>query len=138
MAQQTRWEKTNKDKRNLMRYAKPGMTFYGVTEQSALGRRALAPGHMCDRWTVTKMQFGHPMCGSMSLEQVLHEHGPLYTAPVASHKGKPLHPMWEPLPQVAGPLGNDTERFLDETEIRGLEKQVADARKARKKKVKWF
>lgn len=144
MAQQLRWEKTNKDKRNLVRYARPGMTFYGITSQSTLGRRAMAPKHMCDRWTVTHMNgvLGGPMCGSMSLERVLHEHGPLYTSPITRHKGKALHPMWEPLPQVAGPLKTKPfGRKLDAAEIVDLEEQSLEARDRRRKskpKVKWF
>ena len=132
MAQQLRWDKTKKDKKNLMRYARPGMTFYGVTE---LDRRSLAPQHMCDRWTVTHMNgiIGGPMCGSMSLEQVLHEHGPLYTEPITSHKGSPLHPMWKPLPQVSGPHGDDTERYLDEAELRGMKKLSDEAADRRRK-----
>lgn len=144
MAQQMRWEKTNKDKKRLLKYAEPGMTFYGVQEQSASGRRAMAPQYMCDRWTVTHMHpiLGGAMVGSSSLEKILFEHGPLYATPITSHKGKPLHPMWVPLPQVAGPLGSDTERYLDEAEIKGLEKQVRDANqereKARKKNRRWI
>ncbi|MDX3230596.1 hypothetical protein [Streptomyces sp. ME19-01-6] len=137
MAQQTRWEKTNKDKKNLLKYAKPGMTFYGVQEQSALGRRAMAPQYMCDRWTITHMHpiFRSAMVGSSSLESILFSHGPLYATPITSHKGKPLHPMWEPLPQVAGPLGNEEAfgRPLDTVEIQGLRKRVRDNTDAHKK-----
>lgn len=131
MAQQLRWEKTNKDKRNLLRYAKSGMTFYSVRE---LDRRSLAPKHMCDRWTVTRHStIGGPMVGSSSLESILFEHGPLYTEPIISHKGQPLHPMWEPLPQVSGPLGDDTERHLDEVELRSMKKLSDEAADRRRK-----
>lgn len=131
MGQQTRWEKTNKDKRNLLRHAKVGMTFYGTVEQSKLGRRAMAPRYMCDRWTVTHMHpiFGGAMVGSSSLESILFSYGPLFTTPIDS-----LHPIWEPLPQASGPFDDQPfDRILDADEIRGLEKLAKEARELRGK-----
>ena len=92
---------------------------------------------LCARYKVTHHHgiLGGAMCGSKSAEQLLRDHGTVYTSQPRGVRG-----MWEPSPQVAGPLGNDTERYLDEAEIKGMEKQVRDARREREKarKRSWF
>ncbi|OMI34406.1 hypothetical protein [Streptomyces sparsogenes] len=114
-----------------------GTTLYVIEEVS----RRVAPyedPRLCARYEVTHTHplLGGAMVGSKSVEQLLAEHGTVYTSQPKGVRG-----MWEPSPQVAGPLGNDTERYLDETEIRGLAKQVRDAnddRRKAKRRGRWI
>ncbi|MEU7240301.1 hypothetical protein [Streptomyces sparsogenes] len=114
-----------------------GTLLYVIEEVS----RRVAPyedPRLCARYEVTHRHplLGGAMVGSKSVEQLLAEHGTVYT-----EQPKGVRGMWEPSPQVAGPLGNDTERYLDETEIRGLAKQVRDAnddRRKAKRRGRWI
>lgn len=114
-----------------------GTTLYVIEEVS----RRVAPyedARLCARHEVTHTHplLGGAMVGSKSVEQLLAEHGTVYTEQPRGVRG-----IWEPSPQVAGPLGSDTKRYLDEAEIKGLEKQVRDANKEREKARKkrgWF
>ncbi|MBI0296290.1 hypothetical protein JBE04_17925 [Streptomyces sp. PRKS01-29] len=114
-----------------------GTTLYVIEEVS----RRVAPyedSKLCARYEVTHHNgvLGGAMIGSKSVEQLLAEHGTVYTSQPSGVRG-----IWEPSPQVAGPLGNDTERYLDETEIRGMEKQVRDAnddRRKAKRRGRWL
>jgi hypothetical protein len=52
---------------------------------------------------------------------VLRTHGPIYDTPPRGMRN-----IADPAPQVAGPLPKGYVGVLDEAELRGLEKQVAD------------
>jgi hypothetical protein len=52
---------------------------------------------------------------------LLRQHGPVYDAPPRGMRN-----LADPAPQVAGPLPKGYVGHLDEAEIRGLEKRVAD------------
>ncbi|MFF4574853.1 hypothetical protein [Streptomyces sp. NPDC001410] len=65
---------------------------------------------------------GTPYCGSMDAESLCLLYGPVYEEPPAD-----IRNIATPGPQVAPPLGsNDYAAYLDEAEIRGLEKRVAN------------
>ncbi|MFI9344944.1 hypothetical protein ACIG0D_27315 [Streptomyces sp. NPDC052773] len=56
-----------------------------------------------------------------SASTLLRQHGPIYDAPPRGMRN-----LADPAPQVAGPLPKGYTARLDEAEIRGLEKRVAD------------
>ncbi|MEU1787092.1 hypothetical protein ABZ553_14705 [Streptomyces sparsogenes] len=132
----TVYRNNRRDMKAIQRVPK-GTTLYVIEEVS----RRVAPyedPRLCARYEVTHTHplLGGAMVGSKSVEQLLAEHGTVYTSQPKGVRG-----MWEPSPQVAGPLGNDTERYLDETEIRGLAKQVRDAnddRRKAKRRGRWI
>lgn len=125
------YEKNRKGLKALLRDAKRGAVFYGVVETSG---HCFVPSQMADRWKVTHMHplLGGAMCGSMTLEDILYRHGPLSDTPDPN-----LHGMWEPLPQVGGPVDSRTRHVLDEAEIRGLEKRSAEATEERTQRSMW-
>lgn len=123
------WQRTKGDEKRLLRTARKGDTFYGTVSVS----RRVAPyedGQLADRWTVTHMHpiLGGPMCGSRSLASLLHEFGPL-----SDRKPDGLRGLWEPAPQVAGPVDPNQIHTLDEAELRGLTKRNRDAIREQKK-----
>ncbi|WP_275558528.1 hypothetical protein [Streptomyces sp. 5-6(2022)] len=107
-----------------------GTTLYVIEEVS----RRVAPyedSKLCARYEVTSTHLlGGAMCGSKSVEQLLAEHGTVYTEQPRGVRG-----IWEASPQVAGPLGNEEafDRPLDKDEIRGLRKRTWDNRAEQKK-----
>lgn len=108
-----------------------GTVLYVIEEVS----HRVAPyedGRLCSRHTVTSTHrlLGGAMVGSKSVEQLLAEHGTVYT-----EKPRGVRGIWEPSPQVAGPLGNEEAfgRPLDKAEIQGLRKRVRDNTAAHKK-----
>jgi hypothetical protein len=72
-----------------------------------------------------------PSSGSMDAVQFCRNYGPVYDTPP-----KGLRNIAAPPRQVAGPLGGNYEGVLDEAELRGLEKQVAQG--SDPKKRRWF
>lgn len=129
------YQRTKSDAKKLSRTAKRGDHLYVVVEVD----QRVAPyedARLCSRFTVTGTHpiLGGAMIGSMSVERLVYEHGPVYTSPPGGFRK--IH---DSSPQVAGPLGHDTERILDDAEISGLEKQVRDAADARQKsRRRWF
>ena len=117
------WTNSRRDVRALTDHInRGGKTVYTV---SAVSRRVapyedsrLYERHVFDsRSPIT----GHWMTGHLSVQGLLNQYGTVYEQPPRGVRG--LH---EPAPQVAGPLGsNDYEGYLDEAELRGLEKHVA-------------
>lgn len=122
------YERNNKGKRALLKAARKGSTFWGRVDVA----RNIAPyedSELATEFTVTRFFLGAPMCGSVELESILWQFGPL-------HDSKPagLRDIAGPAPQVAGPLPDGYEGVLDEAEIRGLEKQVRDGSDPRKRR----
>ncbi|GAA1065228.1 hypothetical protein [Streptomyces asiaticus] len=127
----TVYRNNRRDMKAIQRVPK-GTTLYVIEKIETRGAPWEDP-RMCARYEVTHHNgiLGGAMIGSKSVEQLLAEHGTVYTSQPRGVRG-----YWEPSPQVAGPLGNDTERYLDETEIRSMQKQVNDANDAWKKGAK--
>lgn len=95
---------------------------------------------LCARYKVTHAHpiLGGAMCGSKSAEQLLRDHGTVYTS-----QPKDVRGYWEPSPQVDGPLkAKPFGRKIDAAEIIDLEEQSIEARDRRRKsksgKGKWF
>jgi hypothetical protein len=65
---------------------------------------------------------GHPMTGHMSAVAFCQNYGPVYDAPPRGLRNIADEPR-----QVGAPLGNDYRGYLDEVEIRGLEKHVRNS-----------
>jgi len=75
---------------------------------------------------------GNPMTdGGTSAEGLCLRYGPIYDAPPRGMRN-----VAAPAPQVAGPVPNGYKGVLDEAELRGLEKQVAQG--SDPKKRRWF
>ncbi|MFF6847113.1 hypothetical protein [Streptomyces antimycoticus] len=115
-----------------------GTTLYVIEEVERRGAPYEDP-KLCARYTVTHHNWpiGGAMIGSKSVEQLLAEHGTVYTEKPGGVRG-----IWEPSPQVAGPLGNEEafDRPLDQAEIRGLQKRVRDnlADQKKAKRGRWI
>ncbi|MCQ8831786.1 hypothetical protein [Streptomyces malaysiensis] len=125
--------KTWTDKRgakDLDRTAKVGDVLWVVVDVE----KRVAPyedAQLASKFPVTHWSkvFGKPMvAGTVSAGDLVLKYGTVY-----SSQPPGLRDVASPSPQVAGPLGSDTERYLDETEIRGLEKQVREANDERRK-----
>lgn len=125
------WKNTKRDAKDLVRRARKGDVYYTIVD-IATNRTPYEDKQLADRWEVTSIQAftGAPMCGAKSLEQVLYESGVVYTEHPRGYRG-----IWEPSPQVSGPLGNEEtdDRPLDAVEIRGLRKRIRDNTAAQKK-----
>jgi hypothetical protein len=70
-----------------------------------------------------------PCSGSVDAVTLCQRFGPVYEQPPAG-----LRNLDGPAPQVAGPLGGNYEGVLDEAELRGLEKHVAQGGDPRKRR----
>ncbi|MFJ4637575.1 hypothetical protein ACIP69_18365 [Streptomyces hygroscopicus] len=82
--------------------------------------------------------YGKPMvAGNVSAGDLVLKYGMVW-----SEQPKGLRDVAGPGPQVSAPLGADTERYLDEPELKGMEKLSAEARDRRRKgkssKQGWF
>jgi hypothetical protein len=111
--------------------AKLGKPYYYVNNHATnLGAYEDAQTYSKIVFTEERPFTGTPSAGSMDAVQLCQNFGPVYEEPPAG-----LRNIAGPAPQVAGPLGsNDYEGYLDEAEIRGLEKQVRDGSNPRKRR----
>lgn len=109
--------------KKFAREVQMGKRYYTVNEMAT----NLAPWEDSQTYSVhvfTEHSFftGQPMtAGGTAAIGLCQRQGPVYDAPP-----KGLRNIAGPLPQVAGPLGDNYEGVLDEAEIRSLEKQVRD------------
>lgn len=108
-----------------------GKTYYVVRKIETRGIPWEDP-QMWDDYTFTKRQAftGIPHTeGGMGALALCQTFGPVY-----EDQPKNMRRVGSPGPQVAGPLGsNDYEGYLDEAELRGLEKQVGQGSDPRKR-----
>jgi hypothetical protein len=108
--------------KKFAKQAKLGQTYYVVYDMAT----NLAPYE--DKQTYSAFTFTRraPLTGNLmtdggtSAEGLCLRHGPVYDAPPQG-----LRNIAGTGPQVAGPLPNGYEGVLDEAELRGLDKQVA-------------
>ncbi|MEU5900589.1 hypothetical protein [Streptomyces venezuelae] len=125
------WESTRKGVRDLEKHVRKGTVVYTVADVAT----NLAPyedgqlymEHTFDRRSPVT---GKWMTGHLTAQSLLAQSGTVYENPPARMRG-----VAAPTPQVASPLGDDYEGVLDEAELRGLEKHVAqgsDPRSRRK------
>ena len=127
----TVYQRTKRDAKRAEREVSEGDKLYIVRELSGRG----ATGQDKQVYAEYTVSHRHPLMpgwmisGSLSVEGLVLRDGPVYT-----EKPRGLRGIHEPARQVGGPLGDDYEGVLDEPEIRGLEKQVADGSHPRKRR----
>lgn len=116
------WEPSKKGIRDLNAYLSKGTTVYTINRMAT----NLAPyedgktysAHTFDRRSSIT---GLWMTGHMTVQALMAQCGTVYEQPPRGMRN-----IAGPAPQVAGPLPDGYEGVLDEAELRGLEKQVAD------------
>ncbi|MEV0779198.1 hypothetical protein [Streptomyces sp. NPDC050428] len=127
----TEYKRTRKDARELSRTARKGDKLYVILD-IANERIPYEASRLYSEYTVTHdhpLLGGAMISGSLSVEGLVLRNGPVYTQPP-----KGIRNIADPGPQVCGPLPDGYEGVLDEAEIRGLEKQVADGSDPRKRR----
>lgn len=126
----TTYQRTPRDAKKAGRELKKGDSFY-VTLDVAKNIAPYEDGHLYSQYTVTGTHplLGGAMVGGQAVEGIVMRDGPISTSPP-----KGLRNVAVPGPQVAGPFGEDYEGFLDEAELRGLEKHVAQSSDPRKRR----
>ena len=119
--------------KKFARQAQLGKTYYVAYDMAT----NLAPYEDKQTYSAFTLTRRAPLTGNLmtdggtSAEGLCLRHGPVYDAPPQG-----LRNIAGPAPQVAGPLGGNYEGVLDEAELRGLEKQVAQG--SDPKKRRWF
>ncbi|MBD0743564.1 hypothetical protein [Streptomyces sp. CBMA152] len=116
----TTYDRTRRDAKKASRELKKGDTFY-VTLDVAKNIAPYEDSHLYSEYTVTGDHplLGGAMVGGQSVEGIVLRDGPIHTRPP-----KGLRNIASPGPQDDAPLGSDYEAFLDEAELRGLDKRV--------------
>lgn len=115
------WEPGRKGARDLNRFIRKGTVVYTVRKIAT----HMAPYEDPERYHEHVFDWqspitGHWMTGHLSAEGLLLQEGKVYEQPPRGMRNAA-----DPAPQVAGPLGsNDYRGYLDDAEIRGLEKHV--------------
>jgi hypothetical protein len=116
------WEPTKKGIKDLNRWLRKGKTVYTInTMATNLGRYEDShtySAHTFDRRSSITNEW---MTGHLSVSGLLGQCGTVYEQPPTG-----MRDLATPGRQVAGPLPKGYVGHLDETELRGLEKQVAD------------
>lgn len=126
----TTYQRTRRDAKRASRELKKGDIFFIVLDVA----QNLAPyedGQLYSEYTVTGTHplLGGAMVGGQAVEGIVMRDGPISTSPP-----KGIRNVAAPGPQVAAPLGSDYEAFLDDAELRGLEKHVAQSNDPRKRR----
>ena len=115
------WEPTRRGIRDLNRHVRKGTVVYTVRNVA----KNIAPYeddqlYAAHEFTWRSPVTGHWMTGHLSAEGLLLQEGKVYDAPPRGVRN-----LADPAPQVGAPLGSDDYRgYLDDAEIRGLEKHV--------------
>ncbi|MFE4857345.1 hypothetical protein [Streptomyces sp. NPDC056670] len=128
----TIYQRTRRDAKKAGRELKRGDRFY-ITQSVARNLAPYEDSKLYSEYTVTGTHplLGGAMVGGQSVEGIVLRDGPITTSPP-----KGMRNVATPGPQVSGPLGNDDyEGFLDEAELRGLEKHVVQASDPRKRRL---
>lgn len=106
---------------------------YYVVREQATNLAPYEDGQLYDVYVFTERAplTGTPMtAGGTTAKQLCRNMGPVYDTKPANMRG-----LRGPAPQVSAPLGsNNYEGVLDEAELRGLEKQVAQGSDPRKRR----
>ncbi|WP_329390196.1 hypothetical protein [Streptomyces sp. NBC_01716] len=126
----TEYKRTRKDAQKASRELKKGDVVYIVYDIA----NDRIPYEDAQLYSALRITGDHPllggaMIGGQSVESLVLNYGPVYTQPP-----KGIRNVATPGAQVGGPLPDGYEGVLDEAEIRGLEKQVADGSDPRKRR----
>lgn len=118
--------------KKFARELKLGQPYYVINE-IATNLAPFEDARMYSEYTFTECSrlTGTPRTdGGMTATELCRNWGPVYDT-----KPTRLRRLGSPGPQVAGPLGsNDYQGYLDDAELRGLEKQVRDGSHPRKRR----
>ncbi|UPZ27669.1 hypothetical protein MUK60_07455 [Streptomyces sp. LRE541] len=125
------WEPTRRGARDLEQHIRKGTVVYTVADIAT----DLAPYEDPQLYTTHEFTHRSPitnkwMTGHLTAQALLAQAGTVYERPPARMRG-----MHEPAPQVAGPLGNDYLAYLDEPELRGLDKRARDTSDPRMRRI---
>lgn len=124
--------------KKFAKQAKRGKTYFVVHNMAT----NLAPYEDAQTYSEVRFTRNLPLTGNLATEggtsaiRMCQVYGPVYEEPPTGANGRPLRKLAGPAPQVSGPLPNGYEGVLDEAELRGLEKQVAQG--SDPKKRRWF
>jgi hypothetical protein len=120
-----------RDSKRFARQAKLNTTYYVVMNVN----RRVAPyedAQLYSEYVFTgRLPFTNNACTSSgySAEDICRLYGPVY-----EQRPTGMRNVAAPAPQVAGPLGKNYRGVLDEAELRGLEKRVADSSDPKKRR----
>ncbi|MFG2352602.1 hypothetical protein [Streptomyces sp. NPDC048521] len=116
------WEPTKRGAKDLNRFIRKGTTVYTINEMATRVAR-YEDSHTYTAHTFDRQSriTGEWMTGHLSVSGLLGQCGTVYEQPPAG-----MRDLATPGRQVAGPLPKGYVGHLDEAELRGLEKQVAD------------
>jgi len=115
------WQPGRRGARDLNAFIRKGVTVYTVSKQAL----NMAPWEDAKMWTSHTFTWRSPvtrnwMTEHMSAEGLLLTYGTVYEQPPRG-----MREVGSPGRQVAGPVGHgDYSAYLDDAEIRGLEKRV--------------
>lgn len=125
------YKRTTRDAKKAGRELKKGDRFY-IIQNVAQNLAPYEDGQLYSEYTVTGTHplLGGAMVGGQAVEGIVLRDGPISTSPP-----KGLRNVANSGPQVAAPLGSDYDAFLDEAELRGLEKHVAQSSDPRKRRL---
>ncbi|MEV6547974.1 hypothetical protein AB0M57_04600 [Streptomyces sp. NPDC051597] len=114
------YKRTRSDAKKAGRELKKGDRFY-IVQDVAQNLAPYEDSRLYSEYTVTGDHplLGGAMVGGQSVEGIVLRDGPIQTRPP-----KGMRNVASPGPQVAAPLGSDYEAYLDEAELRGLDKHV--------------
>lgn len=124
------WQPSRKGIRDLNRHIRKGMTLYTVSQQALNA----APWEDAQMWTAHTFDrqsriTGEWMTGHLSVSGLMGQCGTVYEQPPRS-----MREVGSPGRQVAGPVPQGYSAYLDDAEIRGLEKQVTDGSDPKKRR----
>lgn len=117
------WEPSKRGIRDLKRHVRKGTVVYTISTQST----RMAPWEDPEMWTEHEFTWRSPvtrdwMTGHLDAQGLLAQFGTVYEEPPRG-----MRRLGSPGRQVAGPVPQDYTAYLDEAEIRGLEKRLRDA-----------
>jgi len=124
------WEPTKRGAKDLNRHIRKGTTVYTINRMATnLGRYEDSHTYSAHTFDHQSRISGEWMTGHLSVSGLLAQCGTVHEKPPAG-----LRDIATPGRQVAGPLPRGYRAPLDEAELRGLEKQVAQSSDPKKRR----
>jgi len=120
------------DSKRFAREVKIGQPYYVIRDLETRGARwEDAQRYEEHVFTGRSRLTGTPYTdGGMTATELCRNWGPVYDT-----RPRGMRRSGEPGPQVGAPLGRDYKGYLDEAELRGLEKRVRDASDPRTRRI---
>jgi hypothetical protein len=124
------WKPTKRDAKDLNRWLSKGKTVYTINRMATnLGRYEDSHTYSAHTFDRQSRISGEWMTGHLSVSGLLGQCGTVHEKPPAG-----VRDIATPGRQVAGPLPRGYRGVLDEAELRGLEKRVADGSDPKKRR----